>query len=667
MAVLTTAVISTVLQATSLLRQSQDGDAAQSETIIYLLLGGLLGIAYSLGTEKFIRAMANRHIFVRNAMLCLSAQVSLVGIAAVMLVARLIYNQSGRGLEGFDRVLGILIPFVVRADLVVDWARRVASALISVTTWTQSVVQMRRLLNRASWLHEVTLSEAVTEMLPEENASLGSDLLTAEQTLWTEDADSLVNISQVWEHFQKLGRVAAYAFVALVAALPAACIWVIYALYHTLKYAITGFCTLAIIYLVTIPLAFPCAGAVIAISAGLLCAVVTMSVIGTMIQFAVYWCTRMMYSIVRITLSQMWSGFPAVRVPHAHATVQTSVEQCESVIDKRGRKLKGMALLRALRKPEEAGAAMAVLGSQLPTELEFALASWDGKHKGHKSKPFGFSVSRHLISTNCFRQHIEEDDDEDDDEYDDEDDDEDEQEGDDSLERGDEEEDEDEDEDDDDDDGNGGVVVDEKAVHMARRQRHGAVHDDEQRGFSVVAIDDDEDADMKTASESLPCDQNEQPSLKNVTFTNNVSYDASTNNGIEQPALQTRTRSQSQQDYMRRILKRIGLDHSTKSSRRRRLSTFYALGMMVNLQIESGGNACCLHNVKKISDEDFMNRINALNSPVADEAVVAVQELSSRLRTSSRYQVVPTGPPHQQMVPVQHWLRSLLLLFLECS
>lgn len=636
MPALAATLVSTVLAALSLAttrRQpsppaSPPDDAMESQTILYLLLGALLGVAYSLGTEKFMRAMTHRHVFVRNAMLCLAAEVSLLGLATVALVANKIYKQSGEGLEGFDRVLGILIPFVVRADLIVDWARRVASALLSVLTWTQATVQLRRLMFRAATLRQsLTISDTVVQLMPQPGRSPASDLISAEHTLWSEDADSLIHVQQVLDHFAKLGRVASYALAALVIAIPAACVWVVYAIYFTLKYALTGFFVLAVLYFLSIILAFPCAIAVIAVSAGLLFVVVTMSVIGTVIQFAVYWCTRLMYSSVRLALSQTWAGFPVIRIPHSHLLNSSTHPDLTPVV-KDTTQLKGLGLLRALRIPEEAGAAMALLGNQLPTELEFALASWDGKDKGHKSKPFGFSMSRHLISTNCFSSHHV-------------------------------------DEDDDDDDEQGEQVVEnEKEAYHARRQRHGSCNMDEEEAGEIqfhennshFDVEDNEDDDMKTASETMPMDEQSI-----VQLDDGPSY---TSRQLEQQQPQL-LRCESQQEQVRRMLKMIGLDRTMKSPRRRCLSTFYALGMLVNLQIESGGNAWCLHEISCLSEDQFRDRISALNSSVADEAHVAVRELSGRLRTSTKYQVVPSGPPIQRMIPVENWLQSVLLLFLE--
>lgn len=45
-------------------------------------------------------------------------------------------------------------------------------------------------------------------------------------------------------------------------------------------------------------------------SAGLRCDVMSLSLVGTVIQFAVFWCTRVVYAMVRITLSQTWAGLP---------------------------------------------------------------------------------------------------------------------------------------------------------------------------------------------------------------------------------------------------------------------------------------------------------------------------------------------------------------------
>lgn len=588
------ALAATLISSTRAIRQQAANDnPEQSQNVIFLGLGALLGVAYSLGTEKYMRAMQHRHIFVRNAMLWLSAVAWLFAVAAVAVVASLIYNQVGGNLEGFDRVFGVLIPFVVRADLIVDWAKRVAWALLNMATWTQGAIQIRRLISRAPAMNNlVSVDDEVTSMT-RTDVSRQTDLLIAEDRVWTEDSDSLVRLSELLQHFEKLARVAAYAFVGLIGAIPGALVWITYATYHgTLSFrnSLHGLGTLYWLSVFLAPV-----GAVILIIAStiLLCGVVTLSIVGTMIQFSVYWSTRTVYSMVRIALSQAWAGFPDITKPHAMPNVQHAPTGLNA----------GSMAVRAVRHPEEAGAAISLMGILLPTDLEFALASWDGTYKGDtsKPKPIGYSVSRHLRVSTYF-----------------------------------------------------GTVPDTQKDELTPTASNSASQDvppnptkstSQHTNVSQRPSSSDADDDLEEENRPAPngCDHVEQTPAESLDPTPDVK-----NN-----------------ETILILLGRLGLDLSVKSARKRRLSTYYALGMLVHLQIESGGNAWRLHNVDELNDDEFEQRIARFNCIIADEAKVSIQELTSRLRGSSKYRVIPTGFPNSRMVPVNVWLRSVLLLFLE--
>lgn len=566
-------------------RQSDETETKPNQTVLYLALGAVLGVAYSLGTEKFIRAMQHRHIFVRNSMLWLSAVAWLFAAAAAAWVASLIHNQVGGGLEGFDRVLGVLIPFVVRADLVVDWAKRVAWALLNMATWTQASVQVRRLLARAPRMAAlVDVDDEVSALAAVQN-SRQADLLSSEDRVWTEDADSLVRVADVLQHFEKLGRVAFYALGGLICAVPGAIVWILYAAFHGAWSFHKSMPVLGCLYWLSIILAPFGALIMLVASAGLLCGVVTLSVVGTIIQFSVYWSMRTVYSMVRIFMSQAWAGFPDITKPHATRNVDQGPPVSNS----------GKFAIKAIRHPEEAGAAIAQVGSLLPSELEFALASWDGFNPGDKVKPawvsrkiFAFTSpsGKKKSSNDTTGPRVQ-----------------------------------------------SGKVAGKPAEKRGRPKRASSAEDGE----------DNEHADGENGS-SEP--------------------DASPDNAALEDREEVRS-GRKENETAIILLGRLGLDLSVKSVRKRRLSTYYAFGMLTHLQVESGGNAWRLRRVEDLPESEFDERIKQLNSIVADEAKIALYELGTRLRGTSKYRVIPTGPPSSRMVSVHSWLRSALLAFLE--
>lgn len=594
------ALAATFLSTLAAVRQPQQ----PSQTLLYLGLGALLGVVYSLGTEKFMRAMHHRHIFVRNAMLWLAAVTWLLAVAVLIWVAANIYAQVGGGLEGFDRVLGVTIPFVVRADLVVDWAKRVSWALLNMLNWTQSTVQVRRLISRAPSMHFVVSVDDDVRTMIRNPQDRQHDLLSSEDRVWTEDADALVRVSEVIQHFEKLGRVACYACACLVLATPSALVWIVYALINGVISLTKSHFVLAALYFISIFLAPLGAIIMILASTGLLCGVVTLSVVGTAVQFAVYWSTRTVYSMVRIALSQAWAGFPHLKKPHAMPNVAQSPPGPNA----------GTMAVRAIRHPEEAGAAMACMGNLLPSELEFSLGSWDGNHKDHTFKPIGSSLSRHLMSFgNWFHHHIHS----------------------------------------------------PHLPHGHRTHSHTPYTPKTSQTPKRTPRDGPSPANSNNADTSADAstsgrDENAQAdvecakaSTKDITPPEPVS------------AAEESRRVIKDNERILILLGRLGLDLRIKSPRRRRLSTYYALAMLVHLQVESGGNAWRLHDTKEISEADFDERIRSLNCVVADEAKIAIDELSHRLRGSSKYRIIPSGYPNNRMIAVQMWLRLVLLSFLE--
>lgn len=595
--------------------------------------------------------MQHRHIFVRNAMLWLAAVFWLFAAAAVATVASLVYNQVGGGLEGFDRVLGVLIPFVVRADLIVDWAKRVAWALLNMHIWTQSAVQTRRLIARAADMRCIVSAGDDTKILaPAVHVDFKNELLAAEHRVWTEDSHSLVTVRQVFDHFEKLSRVALYAFCVLILAIPGAIIWMIYATYHCIACLTTkSNHLLSLLYFISILLAPIGAAMLVLASAGMLCGVVSLSVVGTMIQFGVFWSLRIVFSVVRITLSQIWAGFPLLSNKSSISSLQHPI-QSPTQQDMHHNSRRPSMTIRPRRVAEEAAAAMVIVGPLLPTELEFALASWDGKREGHKSKPLGFSLSKHLFSSSTDWLNAK-------------------QGNDDPLKSA--------------DRIDCDIQREQYAMSefpsvpapppVARMAADRATTEDGSEKMEGLGIQSESVRNARGESGFHPL----RPSWSDFgdidddlfTVDDSIGEATSTMAGVRR-VLSSRTERQMQEmsksnETTMALLNRLGLDLNVSSARQRRLSTFYSLGMLVHLQAESGGNAWCLNAIEDISEVEFNQRMKRFNSIVADEAHAAVIELCSRLHAASKYRVIPTGAPVNRMVPVQVWLRAVLLAFLE--
>lgn len=576
-----------LLHALPAARQAAD-EAPRSQTVVYLSLGALIGVLYSLGTEKFMRAMQHRHIFVRNAMLWLAAITWLHAAAAVAVVASLIYRQSGGGLEGYDRVLGVLLPFVVRADLVVDWAKRVAWALLHMSNWTQAAVQARRLLVRANNMPALVRVDDDVVAMTNTCSTPQQDLQQSEDLVWNADTNSLVRVADILQHFEKLSRIAAYSTAGLILAIPLSVLAMFYAAYLAVVAIRCAHAAEACLYLASIFLA-PLAGAILLVaSAGMLCGVVALSILGTIIQFAVYWSTRAVYTIVRIAVSHTWARFPYFSKSRAVTNVDKSSSNHPT----------GSFAVRARRCPEEAGAAIAQMGALLPTELEFALASWDGFHKGDKFRPEWFS--KRVLQDLHFTLF---------------------EDGDSTL--------------------NGEIRVRPKRYKLPAKIT---------TNTQTVApsLRREEPAGV-TQPPEISHFEEEPPSRQSIQ-----SLEDARKIGVkdDDPALV--------------LLERLGLDLSVRSTRRRRLSTYYAMAMLVSLQVESGGTAWRLQTIHALSEEEIHEKMNTFESSVVEEAKVALHELVSRLSGTSKYRIIPTGPPKNTVVPVQVWLRTALLCFLEC-
>jgi len=94
-----------------LLRQATNAAAAADESIIYLLLAACVGVIYTLGTEKYIRAMLHRHIYVRISMLFLSALCWLPVILEMHFFNNNLMLFSMRDAKRFVAVTKLLVHF----------------------------------------------------------------------------------------------------------------------------------------------------------------------------------------------------------------------------------------------------------------------------------------------------------------------------------------------------------------------------------------------------------------------------------------------------------------------------------------------------------------------------------------------------------------------------
>ncbi len=340
-----------------LVRQAGGGD----QTVVWLALGAILGVSYVLGTEKYVRAMQHRHVFVRLAMLFLSACCWVGAAAATCAVCVQIYRQTADTLEGFERVIGILLPAVVRADLIVDWAKRVSFSLLNVRAWVAACVQFQRIMARAAALRakpELHVSRDVQNLAMAAYANR-ADVVGSERLIWESDV-SLVKTKEIMKHFLHLGRIAVYGVSVFVGAIPAGVLWIGYAVYLAVRDGQRKNALPALLYVLSIPFTpFAVIFALIA-SFGLVVGVVSLSVFGTLVQFFVYWAVRFVYCIVRMGLSEEYAGFPIVSRTRSKAEVEF-----EDVKDGK-------------RHPNEAAAAIARGGDFFPSELEFALSPWDG-------------------------------------------------------------------------------------------------------------------------------------------------------------------------------------------------------------------------------------------------------------------------------------------------
>lgn len=115
-----------------------------------------------------------------------------------------------------------------------------------------------------------------------------------------------------------------------------------------------------------------------------------------------------------------------------------------------------------------------------------------------------------------------------------------------------------------------------------------------------------------------------------------------------------------------RYMFRLGLDGKVDTPAKRRLSTFYSLGMLVQLQSSSGGNSwqlasTALRTPAATEVDYFVAVIVRMRSTVALEAAEACLELGDRLLSTPRYRTVPSSG---RTVNTGIWLRAVLLTIL---
>ncbi len=341
-----------------LVRQAAVGD----QTVAWLALGAILGVSYVLGTEKHVHAMQHRHVFVRLSMLITAACSWVAAAVATSMVCVKIYRQTADPLEGFERVIGVLLPAVVRADLIVDWARRMSFSLINVRSWVSACVQFQRIMARTAALRakpELNVSRDVqTLAMAAHNNRV--DVVGSERLIWESDV-SLVKAKEIMKHFVHLGRIALYCVIVFVGAVPAGMFWIAYAVYLAVRDGRRKNYLPALLYVLSIPFTPIAVVFSLIASFGLVVSVVSLSVFGTMVQCFLYWAVRYVYCIVRLGLSEEYAGFPILSRTRARREVEF-----EDVKDGK-------------RNPNEAGTAIARGGDFFPSELEFAQSPWDGR------------------------------------------------------------------------------------------------------------------------------------------------------------------------------------------------------------------------------------------------------------------------------------------------
>lgn len=622
------------LQTTALAQTAAAGAgtaSSLSQTPLWLSLGVLLGIAYALGTNKYEHAMQVPHLFVRGAMLWLSCA-SWLGAAVALSFVCYQINRQNNSLDGLDRVFSILVPVVVRADLIVDWAKRVMWAVFLMPTWTQGCVALRRILCRSSEIESlIAVDTDVLEIATVCDNDFVNDLDVAENLVWAQGAESLAKFSEMLEHLQKLARVSIYAGFGLVFAIPGAIFWIIYAAYK-------GYCSwrdhfrrLAILYWISVGFAPIGALVVVFASVVLLVGIVSLSVLGACIQFGVYWSTRIVYSVVRMILGQAWADFPFLmlrEVPGAAAALLSSVHLPSSIAHST-RAATGLpsdapppgvpaeivprnsARTAAYWQESPTGA----LGSCDPGFSTDAAADSDGNAQtlnqafANPSRAsyryHGKSVTRHPAEAGAAIARV------------------------------------------------GTFLPTDLEFILASWEGTGIQH------AKVPFVTDHDKFETKNKIEPK---SDGDGVLRQDSSAN---WDKQGGREVDKIAGDLAEEFPNGRDAM--LLRMLGMDDKVNTPVKRRLSTYYALGMLVQMQLNSGGNSWQLHQDCLLEPaatdlNAFIDFAVSKESRVAAEAAEAVIELSERLRAAGKYRFVPVGGRN---IPVDVWIRAVLIALLR--
>jgi hypothetical protein len=378
---------------------------APSQTPLWLSLGVIFGAAYSLSADHYSRAQTHNHLYVRAAMLGLSCATWLASASAIGFICYRIRLQNPNGLDGLERMFSVLIPVVVRADLIVDWGKRVTWLLFLAPTWTQSCVSLRRIMRRAGDMAPLLDVDADVEAIARGGGAteddFTADMVKVEDAVWGDGAESLVRISEILEHMRKLSRVSMYAAVGFVGAVPGAVVWVGYAAYKGVHAWRKSLRRLAILYWVSV--VFSPIGAVVAmfVSAFAFVGIVSLSVVGALVAFAVHWSTRLVYSVLRMGLVQLWADFPflmrregAVASLIANAErIQTHVIELPGQIGKQVVELPGIVGKQVKELPGHLEALGEHIGSRVERVSRHAVSDFAARHSPPPPPPPAHSTS----------------------------------------------------------------------------------------------------------------------------------------------------------------------------------------------------------------------------------------------------------------------------------
>lgn len=653
-----------------------------SQTPVWLALGALLGVAYSLGAGKYSSAMTHPHLYVRGAMLWLSCVAWLAAAAALAYVSFKLQQQDD-GLDGTERVFAVLVPAVVRADLIVDWAKRVMWAVFLMPTWTQGCVALRRITRRAAEMEVVLATDLeVMEMADVHDGDFAQDLVAAEESVWAEGAESLVQVNEMLEHFRRLARMSLYAIAGLIGAVPGAVIWISYGTYKGYDAWRNQLRRLAVVYWLSVLFAPIGAIVVLFVSVILLVGIVSLSVAGSLIQFSVYWSTRVVYTLVRAALAEAWAEFPFLmrrdglpplisRLLPPNAGAAMSLVGNRSHMHHPGHAIATRTLALDHTGPEpradrddagdanlmnaaaplphfnsrgsedhssegSVGVTVAprpmrahVHSSPTPTTqcgtpcdvecggksiqhlTEGGISSRDPEDDGHHPSVLynGRSVARHPAEAGA------------------------------AIARA------------------GGLLPTELEFALASWDGVTVRHGERFPDFLGAFPSPDKPNKHTTHDRLQPVADDDSSTVDRSSTGRRRRRRKRSGSGSSAPVL-------GSHDVI--LMERLGMDDIVDTPRKRRLSNYYSLAMLMQMQVASGGNAWQIRRsylrAPQVADINlFTAEILSYNSVVAVEAAEAVSELSGRLRATARYRVVPsTG----RNIPTDQWLRAVLLALL---